>query len=178
MAGKIDKRRSNFIIAAGYCLVAVIILFNYLGQSSLKSKGKAFSPPVATEAGSASVVPDSDIHHQLEEQKRVNQEMREMLRRLQEGYKGRKTPGAKAVASVFTKDFEIPELDEAMLKSLMTKHANPFIKGRNPFLPSQHQKPALESEILAGAFKPLKADANLPFIISGANTAASFVANY
>lgn len=179
MAGKVDKRTSNFIIAGGYCLVAVIILINYLGQPSLRIRGTAPVKPATTETGPVGVVTGPDnIHRQLEEQKRVNQEMREMLRRLQEGYKGRKMPGAKATASTSDNDLEIPELDESVLKSLMTKQANPFVKGRNPFMPSRHERSGLTSEVSAAAARPLKVDANLPFIISGANSSARFIANY
>lgn len=176
MPNKTDKRSSNLVIAAGYCLVALIILFNYLGKSDLKIYKNGRSARSLDTA-----LPDEALSRQLEEEKRVNLEMRDMIRRLQSivGDQGSKPEHAQAEQSSVTDDpFSIPALDRHLLDNLTRPRSNPFIPGKNPFGVSQRP----ESGIVAGVdFVPnnsLTCDPRLPFVITGSNSKSGYFANF
>ncbi|MDD2998027.1 MAG: hypothetical protein PHV05_03125 [Candidatus Riflebacteria bacterium] len=178
MATKTDKRTSNLVIAAGYCLVAIVILFNYLGKADLKIHKQNGRSSMSADAGPASEA----LSRQLEEEKRVNLEMRDMIRRLQSilGEKGSKLEVAQAShESVVSADpFAIPVLDRQLLDNLTKPRSNPFIPGKNPFGVAQRA----EAGVVAGVdFVPANAlicDPRLPFIITGSNSKSGYFANF
>ena len=72
-----DKRKVNFIIACGYCLFVIIILFNYLTKAPKRSTYREGTR--RAHDTSEPYVTGSELEDQLKEQKRMNKEMREML---------------------------------------------------------------------------------------------------
>ncbi|MBU1109411.1 MAG: hypothetical protein KKB51_22210 [Candidatus Riflebacteria bacterium] len=169
-----DKRTSNLFIAGGYCLVAIIILLNYLGQADIKDK-TTVKPAYA----SVSHADDSGIARQLKEEKRVNLEMREMLTRLQglmsdpKRSVSNQSPPAAVSASG---RYEIPELNYELLNAIRPR-SSPFIPGKNPFsAPTKIEgAPAVTGKGLEGA---LRCDPSLPFIVSGASSHSGYFSNY
>ncbi|MDD3147248.1 MAG: hypothetical protein PHD82_08100 [Candidatus Riflebacteria bacterium] len=181
MPVKSDKRTSNLFIAGGYCLVAVIILFNYLGQSDTKDRLRSTLLPTSQTAAAAKS-PDN-FARQLEEERRLNQEMREIIKRLQGAVGGvAGNTGTVNVASArvpeSVDDTSIPELKDQLIEAAFSKQSNPFIPGKNPFA-----LPSIAKE-QAGMSKPgehfllLKCDPRLPFVFTGANTRSEYYSNF
>lgn len=170
---KPDKRTSNLFIAGGYCLVAIIILLNYLSQAEIKEKASV----KAGEQHSAPV-DESALARQLKEEKRVNMEMREMLTRLQGLIS---EPGRAAYqqneASVFQAQgkYEIPEINYDLLEADKPR-SNPFIPGKNPFAaPTRKAETTVVSQ---GLGTNLRSDPRLPYIISGSGLRSAFLSNF
>ncbi len=177
MAVKSDKRTSNLFIAGGYCLVAVIILFNYLGQSDIKDRTRA-TVITASSGDTAKAPQPDDFSRQLEEERRLNQEMRDIIRRLQSS--GGVAPAASGESSPVVepgKDFSLPELDYALIESAIKEQSNPFIPGKNPFAAPSKVKQVAESKSVE-QFNSLQCDPQLPFIFSGANSRVEFNSNF
>lgn len=180
MAKKTDKRTSNLIIAGGYCLVAVIILLNYLGETS---RARSFSSN-ASESMFNGASQDKNINYlkkQLEEEKKVNSEMRSLLRQIQKtGTDKRAIPlPVRSLNAAFVAINEpLPELNLELLKRATTYRPNPFIPGKNPYAPNSKREDS--NKVISTSFpfrESLKCDSRLPFLISGANTQADFLGN-
>ncbi|PKL42840.1 MAG: hypothetical protein CVV41_12485 [Candidatus Riflebacteria bacterium HGW-Riflebacteria-1] len=169
-----DKRTSNLFIAGGYCLVAIIILLNYLGQTNVKDK--IMTKP---EALDVSGVDDSVIARQLKEEKRVNLEMREMLTRLQgaisDPQRGVVQPLVKSAQSAAGK-YDIPDINYDLLDNNRPR-TNPFIPGKNPFA-APTRKESAPNVANKGIESTLRSDPRLPFVISGASSRSGFSANF
>ncbi len=175
MAKRTDKRTSNLIIAGGYCLVAVIILFNYLGQTSrTRTTGQIVSVVPATSEGNDL----QSLKKQLEEEKKVNSEMRSLLRQIQKtgNILSATKPGAHHVIQDLEKS--LPELNTELLQMALKPRQNPFTPGKNPYAPIRKteniQKPVSSGFPFA---RSLKCDPRLPYIFSGANSASAFLGN-
>lgn len=169
-----DKKTSNLFIAGGYCLVAIIILLNYLGQAEVKEKAS-----VKTAAKTVEQVGESALAHQLKEEKRVNLEMREMLTHLQ----GLLSVSRHALANQAlpaTKQaqgrYEIPDLNYELLDAVRPK-TNPFIPGKNPFA-AANRKDVEKVVANRGLGSTLRCDPSLPFIISGSGPHSRFISNF
>lgn len=175
---KTDKRTSNLFIAGGYCLVAIIILFNYLGETESKERVRT-----TLAASAAEGVPDAQadaLVRQLEEEKRVNMEMREMIRRLQTAI-GDKAQPAGVVEPVAASHgiYEIPEIKANLIENIGKQRSNPFIPGKNPFAASRPKNVSQDGAIPDNALAhSLQCDPRLPFIITGANSKSAYFANY
>ncbi len=177
MAVKSDKRTSNLFIAGGYCLVAVIILFNYLGQTDSKDRVRA-NVITASSGEPSTVAKPDDFSRQLEEERRLNQEMRDIIRRLQSsGGNVPVAPGETVPVVDPGKDFTLPELDHALIESAIKEHSNPFIPGKNPFAAPSKVKQVAEAKS-GEQFNSLHCDPKLPFIFFGANTRVEFNSNF
>ena len=179
MAAKSDRRTSNLFIAGGYCLVAVIILFNYLGQTDVKDRSRVNVTPTSTTAVAPNSGSADNFARQLEEERRLNQEMRDIIRRLQS------SPGAALDTTAETPvpaaqggDYSIPELNNALIQSALAEHANPFIPGKNPFAAPSTVRESATINSPAEHFLSLRCDPRLPFIFNGANTRAEFYSNF
>lgn len=188
MAVKTDKRASNLFIAGGYCLVAIIILFNYLGQSDSKDREKVESITVATQGASSQIGADA-LSSQLEEEKRINLEMREMIRRLQGAIGNQTVPLETAgavepvepveIAAVAQSIFQIPEIKQHIIEDFAKKRSNPFIPGKNPFVAARSSEDPASVGALDNALLPsLQCDPRLPFVITGANSKSGYFANF
>lgn len=181
---KTDKRTSNLFIAAGYFLAAIIILFNYLGQSMRKDHQT--SAPVSRSstfdfsASGRSPVNLDALTRQLEEEKRVNHEMREMIRQMQSSLNSE--PGAAvSAAGVHLTDgsLELPSINSDIESEFNRKKTSPFIPNKNPF--AQARKPeemATEKPVAQFIGQSLVSDPRLPFFISGANSRSGFKGNF
>ncbi|HNX75642.1 MAG TPA: hypothetical protein PLM07_01450 [Candidatus Rifleibacterium sp.] len=178
MAAKSDRRTSNLFIAGGYCLVAIIILFNYLGQSDVKDRSRASVTPVTTTSVAPNTGSVDNFSRQLEEERRLNQEMRDIIRRLQSS-PGAITSSAEAAEKPSPdSDYSIPDLNNALIKSALAEHANPFIPGKNPFAAPSPLRESANTNSPAEHFLSLRCDPRLPFVFNGANSRAEFYSNF
>ena len=168
-----DKRTSNLFIAGGYCLVAIIILLNYLGQAEIKDKKTARPGEL-----NSSPLDESAIARQLKEEKRVNTEMREMLTRLQSLLSDPQRAVMKhSPAAVPAQGrYEIPEINYDLLDASRPR-TNPFIPGKNPYSsPTRRESNAAVGK--RGLGSNLRCDPRLPFVISGSGLRSAFIANF
>jgi hypothetical protein len=173
MARKTDKRTSNLIIAGGYCLVAIIILLNYLGETSrLPGRLSGVAANKLTQAADQNFF---NLQKQLAEEKKVNAEMRVLLRELQKDGVTRQKRDAVFYEAINLND-PLPKLNTELLKKSFRPRPNPFIPGKNPYAPfSKDQlKIVKQSFPFANALRP---DANLPFLISGADSNVQYLGN-
>lgn len=185
---KTDKRTSNLFIAAGYFLVAIVILFNYLGQT-LKKEQTSIAAPVARSAAfdfKAGIQPQQSqpnldaLTRQLNEEKRVNLEMREMIRQLQNSFHT-ESGGEATAQNVFSSEntLELPSIRTDIENELKRKRTNPFIPDKNPFAPARKfEELAGRKNLEPYIGKALICNPRLPFFISGANSSSSFSANF
>lgn len=176
MLVKTDKRTSNLFIAGGYCLVAIIILFNYLGQTDSKDRAR----PAQTAAESASAASSDSIVRQLEEEKRLNLEMREIIRRLQGAIKNpaavETLPADKQQLS--ESSMSIPELKNDLIDGSFKKVSNPFIPGKNPFAAPRSEMATAEDADSFSQFSNIQCDSRMPFVFSASNSTSGYFSNH
>lgn len=171
-----DKRTSNLFIAGGYCLVAIIILFNYLGQTDSKDRSRP-AQPVAESASAAS---SDSIARQLEEEKRLNLEMREIIRRLQGAIKD---PTGIATLPADQQDLPensmvIPELKNDLIDGSFKKVSNPFIPGKNPFAAPRSEMVTAEDADSFSQFSNIQCNSKMPFVFSASNSTSGYFSNH
>ena len=173
-----DKRTSNLFIAGGYCLVAIIILLNYLAQANVKDK-----VVVKPAESDVSALDDSVLARQLKEEKRVNLEMREMLTRLQGALSDPQRVSSQSplqsplqAAPAAGGRYDIPDINYDLLDATRPR-ANPFIPGKNPFA-APTRKEAAPAVANKGLESTLRCDPRLPFVISGASSRSGFFSNF
>jgi len=176
MLVKTDKRTSNLFIAGGYCLVAIIILFNYLGQTDSKDKARPAQPA----AESVSAASSDSIVRQLEEEKRLNLEMREIIRRLQGAIKN---PAAVATLpddqqQLPESSMSIPELKNDLIDGAFKKVSNPFIPGKNPFAAPRSEVSTAEDADSFSQFSNIQCDSRMPFVFSASNSTSGYFSNH
>ena len=174
MAKQTDKKTSNLIIAGGYCLVAIIILVNYLNETS-RNRHLKTSP----EKNAVETVEEGQyaaLHRQLEEEKKVNREMRALLRQIQEKSSKNSKNSQQAVSVLKNADNVLPELNLNLLKMLTKTRKNPFIPGKNPFAPSTKHLPTKNVDP-GKQVEFYTCDPDLPFLISGADENAIYLGN-
>ncbi len=182
---KPDKRTSNFVIACGYALVAVIILFNYLGKDLFPQKG-ALPPAKLPVISRTNTAPGLEmLSRQLSEEKQINSEMRELLRNMQtamgdsDHQNGRFQTSPPQNSSMKLEFPAIPDIRPDIFTELNKPRSNPFSPGKNPFFSSSDKVSKARQVFVEGNLaRSLKCHPKLPFLISGANKKNSFMANY
>lgn len=175
MPVKSDKRTSNLFIAGGYCLVAIIILFNYLGQTDSKDRVRPVQP-----TSEAPAAPGSDsISRQLEEEKRLNLEMRDIIRRLQGAIKDPAAVSAMPENEQPTAEnsLVIPELKDDLGGSFK-KVSNPFIPGKNPFAAPRSEMATTENAESFSQFSNVQCNSKMPFVFSASNSTSGYFSNH
>lgn len=131
---------SNWVIAIGYILVASTILLNYIAQRSevRQAKVKSMLTGNGSQADAPTPVPSPDTEYlqkQLDEERRVRQEMTEMMNRLQRAYAANpNSPLPEKQAEAPETPNKLPVLREGLL-STETRPLTPPPSRRNPFLP-------------------------------------------
>jgi len=182
---KTDNKTSNLFIAAGYFLVAIVILFNYLGQTVKKESLTVAAPAAGSSAFDfkTNIQPQVNIEaltRQLNEEKRVNLEMREMIRQLQNSFQS-ESSGEEPAQNLFSSDnsLELPSIRTDIESELKRKRTNPFIPDKNPFAQARKFEELVGRKNLEPYIgKALICNPRLPFFISGANSYSSFSANF
>lgn len=156
--------------------MAIIILFNYLGQTDSKDKTR-----VSQALSEAAPAVDRDsISRQLEEEKRLNLEMREIIRRLQGVIKD---PAPVAVLPNEQKHLPenslvIPELKNELIDGSFKKVSNPFIPGKNPFAASRPEIAAAENADSFSQFSNIQCNSKMPFVFSASNSNSGYFSNH
>ncbi|MEW6709576.1 MAG: hypothetical protein AB1403_07090 [Candidatus Riflebacteria bacterium] len=178
MAKTTDKRTSNLIIAGGYCLVAIIILFNYLGQTS-RARLAVSIPEGVTAAQSSDI---QNLRKQLEEEKKVNSEMRNILRQIQQNgvVSSEISPAVAYRGSIEDLSKSLPDLKTELLENAVTPRPNPFNPVKNPYAPIRKKEDPVKVVTTNSGFpfaRSLKCDPHLSFFISGANSESEFHGN-
>ncbi len=174
---KSDKRTSNLFIAGGYCLVAIIILFNYLGQTDSKDKTRT----AQSSFESSSPGNTDSISRQLEEEKRLNLEMREIIRRLQGSIKD---PAAAQATIAADQQMQaegsvvIPELKNDLIDGSFKKVSNPFIPGKNPFAAPRSEMATAEDADSFSQFSNIQCNSKMPFVFSASNSTSGYFSNH
>ena len=182
-----DKKKSNFIIACGYCLVVVVILINYLGKTSKRSGLRDGVRPTVYDPAYEKI--NDDLAIQLKEQKRMNKEMREMILDIQsaspEGSSASKKGKAlskapqKIVPIIDMKSMTLPELSPRLETKFKTDVVYPVDFGRNPFT-SQTVAATTNEEDEEVNFPGHAVICNprLPYVFTGVNSNMKVISNY
>ena len=167
---KKQKMNMKGIISLGYLFMAIIILVNYIGK-----KGDR----VAAHSGLPGSVLDRNVvslKAELDEERRINREMRQMLSQVQHALKN--APAQKNGASSEPASYNVeellhkglPELQVSFLKA--SASVSPFKPGKNPYVPfyarkSQAEAPmnSMMSTNVSGMV--VRSDPNIPFLLRG-----------
>ena len=196
-----DKRKVNYIIACGYCLFVIIILFNYLTKTSKRSSyregtRRAHDIQEPYENG-------SELEDQLKEQKRMNKEMREMLIDIQNAKSNNNVVSSnKAVGSVQASistqigltektnkpvtlrpldinSSALPNIDSEIEKKFKKNIVCPFNLDRNPFAsPEAGTEIADVDENISFPGHSVICNPILPYVISSSNSDYRVISNY
>lgn len=193
-----DKRKINYFIACGYCLVILIILFNYLRTprktSFREGTRAAHSDNTSNEA-------NKELENQLNEQKRMNKEMREMLldihntqsTRNDKSFSSTKTevsfsstPSNKnidnppqSVKEINTKSYELPQLSSGISNKFINKGIYPFEVDKNPFALSEGITETIDNEDnLSFHGHTVICNPILPYMFSSSNSDFKLISNY
>ncbi len=196
-----DKRKVNFIIACGYCLFVIIILFNYLTKTSKRSTYREGTR--RAHENSELYTAGNDLENQLKEQKRMNKEMREMLIDIQNAKNNivpvsnntvttpsqaySPTPANKS--ENFAKKVKInpldinsnalPEIDSELDKKFKKNIACPFNLDRNPFASSEVVSEVTEvDENISFPGHSVICNPILPYVFSSSNSNYRVISNY
>lgn len=181
MPVKTDKRTANLFIAGGYCLVALIILVNYLGQTDSRERTRpTFVSSLISEPAEPAAAKGSDsLQRQLEEEKRINLEMRDVIRRLQYAVASQLASVTSRLEADEPEDLSIPTLRDDLIESAMSKQKNPFVPGKNPFAPFLEREVGNPVETNSDSqFSVLQCDPRLPFVFSGSNSHNGYYSNF
>jgi len=173
----VEKQPSQVFLGIGYLFVAAIILINYIGQRSDPRTGSV-STGAFSSAGTSN---ETDIlKKQLEEERRVNGEMRKMLDEMQ-SFMGRSGMNAKGISEGSPIRLSAAEVervcqeglpDVSQIRKTVKTKTSPFIVGKNPFVPfygygkMSKEVPVGNARISMG----IHSDPVLPIIIQGAWT--------
>ena len=176
MPVKSDKRTSNLFIAGGYCLVAIIILFNYLGQTDSKDKTRV----AQTSSEAASPIDRDSISRQLEEEKRLNLEMREIIRRLQGAIKDPAAVAAIPAGQQLPAESSmvIPELKDELIDGAFKRASNPFIPGKNPFAAPRSEVSTTEDSDSFSQFSNIQCNSKMPFVFAASSSTSGYFSNH
>ena len=197
-----DKRKVNFIIACGYCLFVIIILFNYLTKTSKRSTYREGTR--RAHENSELYTAGNDLENQLNEQKRMNKEMREMLIDIQNAKSNNKfvtsnsnpvgssnTPGSvssiarentfKTIApqELDANSASLPEIDSGIENKFKTNIVCPFNLDRNPFAyPEAGTVVADVDENISFPGHSVIGNPILPYVFSSSNSDYRVISNY
>lgn len=170
----VEKQKSQLFLGIGYLFVAGIILINYVGQRS-EPRGPLLRSDLAM---SSSFTEAEVLRKKLEEERRLNSEMRKMVAEIQT-YAGTTAPrgkGAQQLERMTAFDIErlvregFPSVTSSF-KSLVAK-SSPFKVGRNPFVPFYgigKTSRAATSDVMKVSMA-LRAHPILPILMQGAWT--------
>ncbi len=158
---------SKIILGLGYTLAALIILFNFLGQKpEPKPKPGAIEIQFPTDYES--------LKSQLEEKRRENGRLKEMLEELQKGFEGKQPVRNNFdISSVPEVDPEkllnqpIPTVRPEVFRPQSAR--NPFQPGKNPYLPFYDVTELASSSLPSPARTafPFRTDSRIPFLLRG-----------
>lgn len=197
-----DKRKVNFIIACGYCLFVIIILFNYLTKTSKRSTYREGTR--RAHDNSESYTAGNDLENQLNEQKRMNKEMREMLIDIQNAKSNNKfvTSNSNPVGSSNTSgsvssiamentfktiapqeldanSASLPEIDSGIENKFKKNIVCPFNLDRNPFAsPEAGTVVADVDENISFPGHSVICNPILPYVFSSSNSDYRVISNY
>lgn len=188
-----DKKKTNFIIACGYCLVVIVILINYLTTPSNKKQYRDGTKPA--HLNSALDKAGNDLESQLNETKRMNREMREMLLDIQNAKSSnnrgnvvsKNTAAGKSISRVDLKpvpvldmnSITLPELSPKIDEKFKTTEACPYIIGRNPFAsPVVVTDVSATEEPVTFPGHAVISNPKLPYVFSGSNSSLRIISNY
>ena len=191
-----DKRKVNFIIACGYCLFVIVILFNYLTKTTKRTTyregtRRAHDTSEVYTAG-------NDLENQLNEQKRVNKEMREMLIDIQNAKVNNQSGGLNntigvmqaspkvesSVKPIFQKPVDIktvslPELNSDIDGKFKKNRVCPFNLERNPFAsPEAVSEVSADDENISFPGHSVICNPILPYVFSSSNSDYRVISNY
>lgn len=185
-----DKRKSNMIIAIGYCLLVIVLLINYFAKTSSNSNKISYREFAKAPNGMRPAIADKvspDLEAQLKEQKRMNKEMREMIIGMQNasngsvnGKNGReKLPEVTPVIDM--NSMTLPELSDKIDSKFHLNATCPFELGRNPFAPIAAMfvdEKATEEEIPDFPGHAVVCNPRLPFVFTGVDSDLKVISNY
>ena len=197
-----DKRKVNFIIACGYCLFVIIILFNYLTKTSKRSTYREGTR--RAHDNSESYTAGNDLENQLNEQKRMNKEMREMLIDIQNAKSNNKfvtsnsnpvgsSNTSGSVSSIATENTfktiapqeldansaSLPEIDSGIENKFKKNIVCPFNLDRNPFAsPEAGTVVADVDENISFPGHSVICNPILPYVFSSSNSDYRVISNY
>lgn len=170
-----EKQRSQLFLGVGYLFVAGIILINYIGQRG-DSRGIT---AVTGEMAMSSYFSEAEVlRKRLEEERRLNSEMRKMVTEMQT-YSGttktvekagfEKAPVRMTAADInnLAREGFPPVVDKLRI---VTAKSSPFRVGRNPFVPFYGMGKTSKA-VTADTTKvtiSLRADPVLPVLMQGA----------
>jgi hypothetical protein len=199
-----DKRKVNFIIACGYCLFIIIILFNYLTKTSKRSTYREGTR--RAHENSELYTAGNDLENQLNEQKRMNKEMREMLIDIQNA-KSNTSPAsnkkvivpskadgpvtanisakpAKSATKVMLNPLDVssavlPEIDSELDQKFKKNIVCPFNLDRNPFASPEAVTAVSDvDENISFPGHSVICNPILPYVFSSSNSDYRVISNY
>ncbi len=183
-----NKRKINFIIAIGYCFVVIVILFNYLSKSSRRTTYRE-----GTRRAHEEQQINNELENQLNEQKRMNKEMREMLIDIQNAknekpsnknevknnYKQSNKTVVKKATPLDINNYTIPKLDPKVEEKFKKNTLCPFNLDRNPFTsPIPVTEVSVTEESVNFPGQSVICNPILPFIFSSSNSDFQLISNY
>lgn len=173
----VEKQRSQLFLGVGYLFVAGIILINYIGQRS-DTRGIAV---VANEQAMSSYFGEAEVlRKKLEEERRLNSEMRKMVTEIQT-YAGTAEVAGKSIQPKVPARMTPAEIERLVRSGfpsvtdnfkVVTAKSSPFKVGRNPFVPfygAGKTSRAVTADT-AKVTMVLRADPVLPVLMQGAWT--------
>ena len=191
-----DKRKVNYIIACGYCLVVIIILFNYLRtprKTAFREGTRAAHPNQALDLA------NKELENQLNEQKRMNKEMREMLIDIHKtGVTASQQPTSnyvsnnnaptpatsqniinKPLTDINIKSYDLPEIDSEIGVKFKKDPVYPFEANKNPFAISEGTAENIDTEDgLSFHGQTVVCNPILPYMFSSSNSDFKLISNY
>ncbi len=169
-----NSKNSNLIIGIGYCLVAVIILFNYLSSSRTPERIAKIAKKYSSNPQESKIDGNFDyLKKQLEEEKKLNREMRDFIKTYQNVMASGdfNKVNQRVNNSMFSLGDNLPHLKEFEISFEKPISMIPFEMEKNPFSPLRMRKGA--DKVLPGSFplaNTLKCDPIVPFLIGGAGS--------
>ncbi|MBQ3643292.1 MAG: hypothetical protein II961_01730 [Candidatus Riflebacteria bacterium] len=189
-----DKRKFNFIIACGYCLFVIIILFNYLTKAPKRTSYREGTRKAHDNV--ESYPSGHELENQLNEQRRMNKEMREMLIDIQNAKNANGSvvaPGsqvqntnietlkanASTVNAIDVKSVNLPELNSKIEDKFKKNAVCPFNMDRNPFAsPEAVTEIADADENISFPGHSVICHPILPYVFSSSNSDFRVISNY
>ena len=194
-----DKRKVNYLIACGYCLVILIILFNYLRTPRKGSFREGTRPSHSDQAIDNA---NQELENQLKEQKRMNKEMREMLldinntRSVNNNNNNNSTSlkqnstnfspdtnsindSIKQVKEINVKSYDLPDLSPDINIKFVNKKTYPFEVDKNPFALSEAITETIDDDDnLSFHGHTVICNPILPYMFSSSNSDFKLISNY
>lgn len=161
------------MIAIGYCVIALIILFNYMREDWQIRSAKDHPPELIHRAKTDFEPQPGSIEQKLEHKRVINRELREMLTRLQTTDLAQ-TPSEDKPSYDLDKDLTLPRINKEAIENWPDE--NPFLPNKNPF--SGQTTKSISAQKFSDSKKVLTTNPDIPFIIIGANSKVRHISNY